>query len=124
MQRFRFLPFALGCAALATGCGGDSATSPSGATATITITAAGVNPSTLTVDAGSVVRFVNQDSVNHDIASDPHPSHTDCPELNRVRLLKPGDSGETSAFSSGRSCKFHDHGQPSNAALKGTISAR
>jgi plastocyanin len=79
------------------GCGGsDSPTAPSdpgtgggggggGGTgvsaATITITASGVSPSSVTIASGNRVTFVNNDTVVHEMASDPHPIHTDCPGL-------------------------------------------
>jgi plastocyanin len=114
-------------AALLAACGSDS--SPAGpsqqpTSSVITITAAGINPNTLTVAAGAMVTFVNQDSVNHDIASNPHPTHTDCPEINQIRSLAPGQSKQTGAFGAGRSCGFHDHSQPTNASLRGTITVR
>lgn len=101
-----------------------SPASPSQGSATVTITAAGVTPSSLTVYAGTIVTFVNQDSVNHDMASNPHPTHTDCPEVNQVRSLAPGQSKRTGAFGAARTCGFHDDSQPGNASLKGTITVR
>ena len=65
-----------------------------------TVTDAGI---TITVYPGTVVTFVNQDSVNHDIASNPHPTHTDCPEINQVGSLTPGQSKQTAAFGASRS---------------------
>jgi plastocyanin len=106
------------------GCSSDPLPESPSNPSTITITAAGVAPSSLDVAAGTMVTFVNQDSVSHDIASNPHPTHTDCPEINQVRSLAPGQSKQTSAFGNGRTCGFHDHGQPGNAALKGTITVR
>ena len=103
-------------------CGYSSPSSPSSGSATVTITASGVSPSSLTVYPGTIVTFVNQDNVNHDIASNPHPTHTDCPEINQVRSLSPGQSKQTAAFGASRTCGFHDDSQPGNAALKGTIT--
>ena len=103
-------------------CGYSSPASPSSGSATVTITASGVTPSSITVYPGTIVTFVNQDSVNHDIASNPHPTHTDCPEINQVRSLTPGQSKQTAAFGASRTCGFHDDSQPANAALKGTIT--
>ena len=103
-------------------CGYSSPASPPSGSATVTITASGVTPSSLLVLPGTIVTFVNQDSVNHDIASNPHPTHTDCPEINQVRSLTPGQSEQTAAFGASRSCGFHDDSQPGNAALRGTIT--
>jgi plastocyanin len=91
---------------------------------TITIGAAGVSPKSLTVAAGSRVMFVNRDTREHQMASDPHPDHTDCPELNQVGLLRAGESRETGNLVTVRTCGFHDHDQPTNEALRGTIVIR
>jgi hypothetical protein len=53
--------------------------------------------------------------------SDPHPVHTDCPPINAVGLLSPGQSRTTGAFPTARTCGFHDHLQPSNNNLNGKI---
>jgi plastocyanin len=115
---------------LASACGGsDNPNSPSGGSGgggggsvagTITITAAGVSPKTVTVAAGSRVTFVNNDSRPHDMNSDPHPEHTTCPEIN-VGFIAAGASGTTQNLTRVRSCGYHDHNQPEVAALQGTI---
>ena len=115
---------------LASACGGnDNPNSPSGGSGgggggtvagTITITAAGVSPKTITVAAGSRVTFVNNDSRPHDMNSDPHPEHTNCPEIN-VGFIAAGASGTTQNLTRARSCGYHDHNQPEVAALQGTI---
>jgi len=120
-------------AAIALACGGSSTSQPTaptpaqpapgnagGTQTTITITAAGVNPNSVTVARGATVLFVNNDSVAHVPASNPHPVHTDCPEIN-VGTLTPGQSQATKTLTTARSCGFHDHNNPQNAALQGTI---
>jgi plastocyanin len=88
--------------------------------ATITITAAGVSPSSVTVSPGQRVTFVNNDTRPHDMASDPHPEHTQCPEIN-VGFLQAGQSGTTQNLNTVRTCGFHDHNQPDVRTLQGTI---
>jgi plastocyanin len=111
---------------LLSACGGnDNPTGPSGGGGTvggttITITAAGVSPKNVTVSAGSRVTFVNSDSRPHDMNSDPHPEHTDCPEIN-VGFIAAGASGTTQNLTRVRTCGFHDHNQPTATALQGTI---
>jgi plastocyanin len=92
--------------------------------ATITITANGVSPSSVTVAPGSRVTFVNNDSRPHDMASDPHPAHTDCPELNQVGFLSSGQSRQTGNLNSVRTCTYHDHNRPDDDNLQGTIVIR
>jgi len=98
---------------LATACGGGSPSSPSpDAAATITITSSGVSITQVTVPAGSRVLFVNNDARSHNMTSDPHPEHDDCPEINTVGLLVPGQSRETGNMNTVRTCGFHDHDDP------------
>ncbi|MBI4263359.1 MAG: hypothetical protein HY657_03200 [Acidobacteria bacterium] len=89
---------------------------------TITITSSGVSPRALTVPVGSRVTFVNNDSRVHDMNSDPHPEHTDCPEINAVGFLTPGQSRQTSNLNTRRTCAYHDHNQETNTSLQGTIT--
>ncbi|HEY7450135.1 MAG TPA: hypothetical protein VH702_18410 [Vicinamibacterales bacterium] len=74
-----------------------------------TLTSAGVSPTELTVSPGTRVQFVNNDSRNHEMNSDPHPTHGDCPELDAVGFLTPGQSRESGVFNTARTCSFHDH---------------
>ena len=76
---------------------------PSGAT--ITILANGtVSPSTVTISRGQSVTIVNNDARVHDMTSDPHPTHTDCQEINAVGLLQPSQSKLTNALNTARTC--------------------
>ena len=115
-------------ALLAVSCGGGSSSpsSPSPndgtAAATITITSSGVSPKAVTVTVGSRVLFVNNDSREHDMASDPHPIHTDCPPINDVGTLSPGQSRMTGNLTTARTCGYHDHENPSTTSLQGTIT--
>ena len=58
------------------------------------------------------------------MTSDPHPDHTDCPDLESGRMLTPGQSRETANLVFPRVCGFHDHDLPDVTALKGTITIR
>src|SRR6187455_1719104 len=123
-----FMAAALVVAAAAAGCGDDSSdtpTSPSGGggstnTTTITLTSSGASPRDITVALGSRVTFVNNDSTPHDMDSNPHPEHTDCPALN-VGFIAAGAQGVTQNLTTVRTCGFHDHNQPSNTSLQGVI---
>lgn len=116
-------------AALAAACGkSDPAPTPGGggggggnAATTITITSSGVSPVTLTVPRGSQVTMTNNDSRPHQPASDPHPTHEECPELNAWGTLSQGQSRQTANLNTARTCRYHDHDNPQNAALRGTI---
>lgn len=115
------------------GCGSSSPTAPSGSGggggsvtsgATITISATGVSPNAVTISVGQGVTFVNNDSRGHEIASNPHPTHTDCPAINALGSVGVGQTKITGALTTARACGFHDHGDPGNAAFQGTITIR
>ena len=55
------------------------------------------------------------------MASNPHPAHTDCTEINTVGFLQAGQSGTTQNLNTVRTCGFHDHNQDTNTSLQGTI---
>ena len=126
------MALAIGLFSLVTACGGGgdgspTSPSPSGGSpgtsgATITIGANGaVSPSQVTIALGQSVTFVNNDSRAHEMQSDPHPIHTDCPPMNAVGSLNPGQTRLTNAFTTARTCGFHDHNNPNSTALQGRI---
>ena len=105
---------------------GGSSTSPSPGTpnpssATVTITASGVSPKTATIRPGGQVTFVNNDTRSHDMESDPHPEHTDCPALGQVGFLLPGQSRTSGNLNEVRTCGYHDHDDFANISLWGHI---
>jgi plastocyanin len=126
-MRISFLAAALGLALA--GCGGGNPGSPSPPPQdnpnVITISSSGIaTPRDLTVAPGTRVLFVNQDGRRHDMTSDDHPDHLECPAINQVGLLTPGQSRETGNLNQVRTCGFHDHEDPDNNNLKGRIVIR
>ena len=111
-------------------CGGSEGpsnppTNPTTNPYTVTISGSGlVSPKDLTVPPGSRVLFVNSHSRRHDVTSDPHPDHLDCPELNQVGVLNAGQSRESGNLVTARTCGFHDHDDPGNVNLRGSITVR
>ena len=126
-----FAAAAFAAACLAAGCGGSSTGPSSGGggntggggttnTSTITLTSSGASPRDITVSVGSRVTFINNDSQPHDMDSNPHPDHTDCPPLN-VGFIAAGAQGVTQNLNTARTCGYHDHNQPSNTNFQGVI---
>src|SRR3954451_14423359 len=112
----------LSCAGFAAHCGSSSSPAgPSAADATITITSSGVSPAEVRIKAWGHVLFVNNDTRPHVVASDPVPTHSDCPPINAVGFLSPGESRETTSMHLPRTCGFHDHNNESDPTLKGRI---
>jgi plastocyanin len=110
---------------LATVSCGDDTTEPSTnpTDATITITAAGVTPQNVSINSGGRITWINNDTVQHQPSSDPHPVHTDCPGLN-MNVLNPGQSATSAALTTRRSCGFHDHLNDTVASLRGTVTVQ
>ncbi len=93
-------------------------------TTTITISSAGVRPNNIEVAIGARVLFINNDTRAHNMTSDPHPEHTDCPPINSVGFLQVGKQITTANLTTARTCGFHDHDDASNAKWQGRITIR
>jgi len=102
---------------------GSSPSSPGDVEGTITIGATGIAPKEVRINAWGTVRFVNADTRPHTIVSDPVDLHTQCPPLNRVGLLQPGESRETGTLNLPGACGFHDH-EDQVDAFRGRIVVR
>lgn len=124
---------------VASGCGGTNAgavpslslpTTPTDATpapathAIITITATGFTPSEVTIASGGHVTFTNADVRPHDLLGGPDHTRLDCPEIDRVGFIAPGQSRDTAPFPNPGTCDFHDHNNVGNPAFQGRISVR
>ena len=115
-----------GCALLLAGCGGGGGPTNPGSQGnpnTFTITASGISPRELIVSPGTRVRFVNNGPRTRDMSSDPHPEHDICTEVNVGRLAT-GQNRETLNLNVVRTCGFHDHDDPDNVNLRGSIIIR
>ena len=136
----RGLAAAILVALTATACGGGSSTpttptppaaptptpppttGPNPSTATITIGTDGrVSPASVTIAPGGRVTMINNDSRSHDMQSDPHPEHTQCPEFNQIGFLTTGQSRASGNFNTARTCGYHDHNLPDSSGLQGRI---
>jgi plastocyanin len=127
----RVIVVAAAAAAVTAACGKDSGTAPSAnvtcssipnPATTFLILNNAVCPASLTVPRGTRVTFINNDPRAHEMTSDPHPEHTDCPELNAVGHLESGQQRESGNLNVARRCGFHDHINENNRALQGSIT--
>jgi plastocyanin len=131
MTRGIYIGVVAALAGLVAACGGSSTAPDSGLsctnlpnTSTILIVNNAACPQNLTVSPGTRVMFINNDSRAHEMFSDPHPEHTTCLELNQVGHLESGQRRETGNLNTVRRCGFHDHNDPSNRGLQGTITTQ
>jgi plastocyanin len=120
-----------GAIALVIGCGSSSSSNstgpsagctPSTAANTLVIQNNTICPQALTIARGTQVTVLNSDSRTHDMDSDPHPEHTDCPELNQIGFLSTGQSRQSGNMNTARRCGMHDHSSPDTASLRATIT--
>ena len=118
--------------AVALSCGGgdgsSNSTAPSGSCTpstnpqTLVIMNNAICPQSITVTRGTQLIINNQDSRSHEMDSDPHPAHTDCPELNFGFINAGQTRSSNNATTTRSSCGMHDHSDPNRASLKATIT--
>jgi len=113
--------------ALAAACGGYSRTptTPNSVVsgsigATITITAGGAAPASVRIEPNQRVRFINNDTRPHQLQTNPHNVHTDCP-ANNVAIINPGQTVDTAIFTAIKACGYHDHLLPDEQTYWGVI---
>jgi plastocyanin len=87
----------------------------------VTITATGVDPVDSHLDHPVTVKFVNRDSVRHQLESAPEIGNGDCPEMAQVGTIEPGQTGSVTIDKASYICSFHDGLQPSTIRFKGIL---
>jgi hypothetical protein len=118
--------------AFASACGGSGTTpaAPDPPTATpseitIYVTATGFKPKESVLAAGGRATFSNIDDRLHSVASNPLTTHADCPPINDVGVLVPGQSKSTGTLAEPKVCNYHDpSSEGSGQILMGTITVR
>jgi plastocyanin len=113
--------------ATAAACGGSGSTptTPAGVVAgsigaTISLTANGAVPLEVRIEPTQRVRIVNNDTRPHQVNTNPHDFHTDCPANNTI-VLNPGQQVDTANFNDVKVCGFHNHLLPDDQKFWGTI---
>ena len=87
------------------------------------ISAAGVNPNALHLNAPVTVTLTNNDAAAHRLEPAPELGFGDCPEVNQLGTLQPGQSGTITITRTQVICGFHDSAAPANLAFQGFIVA-
>ena len=101
--------------------GGPSSGGSGGVGATINISANGLDNSTPSIALGERLRITNNGTRTRQMLSTPHGAHTDCPALNAIGALAPGQSGTSDPLTTARGCGFHDHMDPDNNSFRGQV---
>lgn len=91
---------------------------------TVTITADGMSPLETTIAVGQAVTFANNDTRPHDVTGGKDPEHPECPEIMVAGFVTPGQSRQTGAFTTARTCEYHDHSALGVAEFQGRIIIR
>ncbi len=92
-----------------------------GVGATINLSANGVDNTQPSVKLGERLRVTNNDTRAHQFMTTPHNVHTDCPALNAIGSLAPGQSGTSDPLTTARGCGFHDHMNPDDPKFRGQV---
>ncbi len=82
----------------------------------VSIMNTGYTPQMITIKVGDTVTWTNNDTINHNVSSDPHPTHTLYPFLNLGMI--PAGQSKSLMFDKPGTYTYHDH---LHANLKGTV---
>ena len=69
------------------------------------------------IDSGTTVTWVNQDDVGHTVNSDPHPGHSNHPDLNSSLL----SNGDTFSYTFTEPGLYTYHCSPHYSTMKGSV---
>lgn len=94
---------------------------PSPTVVEVTLSGSGLAPATVVVAPGGQLTLINADDRPHQMASNPHPAHTDCPSLN-ARSLVAGERVTVTVPSEARVCGMHDHLNPDDTRYRLTVT--
>ena len=89
--------------------------------AIVSITGQGFNPTAISVKAGAVVTWTNNDGQPHEVAADPYPKNNSIPGFDSTVVLQTNDSYSFS-FSKRGTYTYHDQLNPFK--LNGTIEVK
>lgn len=97
--------------------GTQNGTQETGEGTTVGYTGSGFSPSTITVEVGTTVTFVNNSSKSMRVASSVHPTHKDLPGFDQLKGSGNGTS-YTYTFEKAGQWSYHNH---LSASHKGTV---
>lgn len=80
-------------------------------TTTVSYTATGFSPESITIKMGDTVKFVNNSGSGMWPAAGPHPVHTSVPGFDAKRMIPAGDS-YSFTFTKAQQVSYHNHLNP------------
>lgn len=90
-------------------------------TRTVTYTTDGFTPTKLEIAKGTTVNFMNRTQLPMWVASEPHPSHTNYPQLDAGAMagghVSPGNPSFSFKFDKPGFWGYHNHAAPEHMAL-------
>lgn len=92
-------------------------TSPTGTTMAsveVDYTATGFSPATVTVKKGTTVKFINKSDGQMEVASNPHPIHTDYPGFDQYKSAQKGQMEYDFTFEKVGTWGYHNHLNPTD----------
>lgn len=84
--------------------------------ATVRYTDSGFVPSSISVEAGTSVTFVNESSGRMRVASAVHPTHRDLPGFDQLTAVGEGET-YSYTFTDAGAWKYHNHVAPGNTGV-------
>ena len=87
----------------------------------VDIAPAGVNPQVLHLDSPATVTFTNTDGIDHRLEAAPELAYGDCPEMNGLGTLQPGQSRSVTLTEHGFICAYHDAARPNDMPFQGIV---
>ncbi len=77
-------------------------------------TLAGFTPKSVTVKKGTTVRFINKTTESTDVASNPHPIHTDYPGFDQYKSASAGKAEYDFTLDKVGTWGYHNHLKPTD----------
>jgi plastocyanin len=80
--------------------------------AQVQITSSGFSPANITVKSGTLVTWINNDTVSHEVGANPYPSHATLPQFDSGKMPVAPGSSYSYTFTKSGTFGYHDHLNP------------
>lgn len=83
-------------------------------TVEVSYTSSGFSPTTVTIKKGATVKFINKSGNKMDVASNPHPTHTDYSGFDQWKSASKGKDEYSFTFEKVGTWGYHNHAKASD----------